>query len=51
LTESAASHVLNRDHNREPVFGDNEEFSHFLSLLVRYRALCDASVSTRRGNL
>src|SRR5947209_20374705 len=34
--ESAAYHVINRGHNRESVFGDEEESAYFLTLLARY---------------
>ena len=30
-------HVMNRGHNREAVFGDEADFTHFLGLLERYR--------------
>lgn len=43
-TESAAYHVINRGHNRETVFGAEEEMAYFLTLLVRYRNRFDAQI-------
>ena len=35
LADGAAYHVLSRGHNREAVFADPADLSHFLSLLAR----------------
>src|SRR5271157_551483 len=36
-TEEACYHVMNRGHNRERIFGDDDDRRHFLGLLARYR--------------
>src|SRR5262249_13872805 len=36
-TEAACYHVINRGHNRESVFADDEDRRYFLGLLARYR--------------
>src|SRR6476646_6210342 len=36
-TEAACYHVMDRGHNRETVFADDEDRRHFLELLARYR--------------
>jgi len=36
-TEEACYHVMNRGHNRERIFGDDDDRHHFLGLLERYR--------------
>ena len=36
-TEAACYHVINRGHNRETVFADDEDRRYFLGLLARYR--------------
>lgn len=36
-TDAACYHVLNRGHNRETVFGDDDDRRYFLGLLARYR--------------
>jgi len=36
-TESACYHVMDRGHNRETVFADDDDRAHFLKLLARYR--------------
>src|SRR5882762_11355916 len=36
-TDAACYHVMNRGHNREPVFGDDDDRAYFLGLLARYR--------------
>ena len=35
--ESACYHIINRGHNREVVFADDEDRHTFLALLGRYR--------------
>ena len=36
-TDEACYHVMNRGHNREQIFGDDDDRRHFLDLLARYR--------------
>src|SRR5690242_9653075 len=36
-TEAACYHVMDRGHNRETIFADDEDRRHFLKLLARYR--------------
>lgn len=36
-TEAACYHVMNRGHNREVVFADDDDRGHFLALLARYQ--------------
>jgi REP element-mobilizing transposase RayT len=43
-TDTAAYHVINRGHNRETVFGNDEEMGYFLTLLGRYRDRFDAQI-------
>ena len=35
--DAACYHVMNRGHNRETVFADDEDRAYFLGLLARYR--------------
>ena len=42
--DTAAYHVINRGHNRETVFGNDEEMAYFLTLLGRYRDRFDAQI-------
>ena len=37
-TDAACYHVMNRGHNRETVFGDDDDRRYFLGLLARYKA-------------
>ena len=36
-TDAACYHVLNRGHDRNPIFADDEDRTYFLALLARYR--------------
>ena len=36
-TDEARYHVMNRGHNREQIFGDDDDRRHFLLLLARYQ--------------
>ncbi len=36
-TDEACYHVMNRGHNRERIFGDDDDRRQFLRLLVRYQ--------------
>ncbi len=36
-TDEACYHVMNRGHNRERIFGDDDDRRHFHLLLARYR--------------
>ena len=40
-TEAACYHLINRGHNRECVFADDEDRRYFLGLLARYRQRYD----------
>ena len=46
-TEEACYHVMNRGHNRERIFGDDDDRRHFLGLLARAgnASACDCVVS------
>ncbi len=57
-TDEACYHVMNRGHNRERIFGDDDDRRQFLRLLVRYQeryagAQCQTSqgLSARRGSV
>jgi putative transposase len=36
-TEAACYHIINRGHNRDTIFADDEDHAHFLGLLADYR--------------
>ena len=41
LSQTACYHVMNRGHNRETLFRDDDDFRYFLALLARYRSRTD----------
>jgi hypothetical protein len=45
-TDEACYHVMNRGHNRERIFGDDDDRRHFLDLLATAIALACAFIIT-----